>query len=202
MRWVNTLPAALLALPFGLLLAACGPAEPEEALVSGPPQPHESLTRPPQAPEPAELSPQAAARRDEILRHAERGALRSLARLADGQDGFISNFGGQSHFEYWDLLRRTGVDPNRKLRELFEQPPGAREVDGETWFVWPDLAAKDVRDLIPEKLTFVERRRLSELVGEDGIARIRAGEGYPGMRTAISEDGRWVYFVLAQDGEE
>ena len=34
------------------------------------------------------------------------------------------------------------------------------------------------------------------------IARIRAGEGYPGMRTAIAEDGTWIYFVLGQDGEE
>ncbi|MFN4023359.1 MAG: hypothetical protein ACK4MQ_00885 [Hyphomonas sp.] len=156
----------------------------------------------PQAPEPAELTEAATALKAEILRHAERGALRSLARLADQNEGFISNLGGQSHFEFWDLLRRTGVDPNRKLRELFEEPPGRREVDGEVWFVWPDLAAKDTRALIPEKLTFVERRRLRELIGEDGIARIRAGEGYPGMRTAITAEGRWVYFVLGQDGEE
>lgn len=190
-----------LALLLGML-AACSQAEPANAPVVRPPAPPESLTRPPQAPEPVALTEEAEVMKAAILREAERGALRSLARLADQQDGFISNIGGQSHFEFWDLLRRTGVDPNRKIRDLFEGPPGQREIDGETWFVWPDIAAKDVKDLIPEKLTFVERRRLRELIGEDGIERIRAGEGYPGMRTAISADGRWVYFVLGQDGEE
>jgi len=196
MRCVSLLLAA-----GALVLAACTPAEPA-AIPSGPVVPPESLTRPPLAPEPAELTPEAMAMRRDILTHAERGALRSLARLADQQPGFISNFGGQDHFQFWDLLRRTGVDPNRKLRELFEEPPGQREVDGETWFIWPDLAAKDARDLIAEKLTFVERRRLEELIGADGMARIRAGEGYPGMRTAITAEGRWVYFVLGQDGED
>lgn len=184
------------------VLAACSQAEPANVPPAGPPTPPESLTRPPQPPEPVELTEDAEKMKAAILREAERGALRSLGRLASQQEGFISNIGGQDHYEFWDLLRRTGVDPNRKIRELFEGPPGKREIDGEIWFVWPDIAAKDARDLIPEKLTFVERRRLRELVGEDGIARIRAGEGYPGMRTAISADGRWVYFVLGQDGEE
>jgi len=196
MRCASALLAACV-----LFLGACAPAEPVAA-PPGPVAPPETLTRPPQAPEPAELSDEAAALRADILRHAERGALRSLARLADQQEGFVSNLGGQDHFQFWDLLRRTGVDPNRLLRELFAEPPGARTVDGETWFIWPDLAARDARDLIPEKLTFVERRRLRELIGEDGIASIRAGEGYPGMRTAITADGRWVYFVLGQEAEE
>ncbi|WP_213270745.1 hypothetical protein [Hyphomonas sp.] len=183
-------------------LAACSQAERGVVPVAGPPAPPQSLTRPPQPPEAVELTEDAEKMKAAILREAERGALRSLGRLASQQEGFISNIGGQDHYEFWDLLRRTGVDPNRKIRDLFEGPPGKREIDGETWFVWPDIAAKDARDLIPEKLTFLERRRLRELVGEDGIARIRAGEGYPGMRTAISADGRWVYFVLGQDGEE
>lgn len=197
MRCVSFTLAALTA----LLLTACAPEEPA-AKPAAPPLPSESLTRPPQAPEPVTLTANAEAMKAAILREAERGALRSLARLADQQEGFISNAGGRDHFEFWDLLRRTGVDPNRKIRDLFEGPPGKREIDGEVWFVWPDLAAKDARDLIPEKLTFVERRRLRELIGEDGIDRIRAGEGYPGMRTAISAEGRWVYYVLGQDGEE
>ena len=196
MRSASTLLAG-----FALLLAACAPDAPETA-PAGPVAPQETLTRAPQAAEPIELSDEAQTLRGEILRHAERGALRSLGRLADAQEGFVSNLGGQNHYDYWDLLRRTGVDPNRLLRELFAEPPGAREVDGETWFIWPDLAARDARDLIPEKLTFVERRRLRELIGEDGIAGIRAGEGYPGMRTAITADGRWVYFVLGDEEEE
>ena len=46
--------------------------------------------------------------------------------------------------------------------------------------------------------------RLRELVGEPGLARIRGGEAYPGVRTAIAEDGDWLYFVheTQQDTEE
>jgi hypothetical protein len=137
----------------------------------------------------------------EILAHARSGALRRLARLAGQQPGFTSNLGGQDHYQFWDLLRRTGVDPTRKLQELFAEPPGERLVNGDTWYVWPDLAARDGRDLVPAKLTFQERRRLQELVGEEGIRKLLAGEGYPGMRTAISADGHWVYFVLGQEEE-
>ena len=124
------------------------------------------------------------------------------AAIAARNPDFKSNLGGQDHERFWDLLRRTGVDPNRKLRDLLDQPAGLREIDGERWYVWPDLAAKDPADLIPEKLTFQDRKRLEDLIGDEGIGRIRAGEGYPGMRTAISEEGVWIYFVLGQDGED
>ncbi len=115
---------------------------------------------------------------------------------------FVSNTGDQEHLQFWDLLRRTGVDPNRRLQDLFDLPPGERTVDGIVWYVWPDLAARDAADLVPERLTFEERRRLEDLIGEGGVAKIRDGQGYPGMRTAIAEDGTWIYFVLGQDGED
>lgn len=140
--------------------------------------------------------------RDEILKHAQRGSLSGLSRLAAQNPGFVSNFGGEPDRQYWDLMRRIGIDPNLKLRALLDLPVGMRDVDGVTWYVWPDLAAENPEDLIPEKLSFRDRKRLRDLVGDDGIAEIRAGKGYPGMRTAITEDGQWVYFVLGQDGEE
>ncbi len=193
---------ASFAAALGLLaLVACSQAEPE-VVVPMPPVQDDRFTESPEAPAPVEINKAAKGTRDELLQHATRGSLRGLAEVADRNPEFKSNLGGQDHSRFWDLLRRTGVDPNRKLRELFEQPAGLREIDGERWYVWPDLAAKDAADLIPEKLDFQERRRLEELIGEDGIARIRAGEGYPGIRTAISEDGTWIYFVLGQDGEE
>ena len=193
--------ASLTSVIAAALLAACSQAEPE-VVVRLPPAPDERFTEPPAPPAPVEISRAAVRKKEELLLHAARGSLRGLAETASENPDFKSNVGGQDHLQFWDLLRRTGVDPNRKLRDLFEQPAGLREIDGERWYVWPDLAAKDPSDLIPEKLSFQDRRRLEELIGADGIARIRAGEGYPGMRTAIAEDGTWIYFVLGQDGEE
>lgn len=194
MRWSSRL-AASLGLGLVLGLAACSPAAEE------PVYPSESLTQTPQAPEPVVIPDAVAATRDEVLKYAQRGSLSGLSRVASANDGFVSNFGGEPHRDYWELMRRIGIDPNRKLRALMDLPVGVREVDGVKWYVWPDLAAKNPEDLIPEKLSFRDRKRLRDLVGDDGIAEIRAGKGYPGMRTAITEDGRWVYFVLGQDGE-
>jgi len=184
-----------------MVLAACSQAEPEVVLPL-PPVPDERFTEVPETPAPVEISKAAAKTRDELILEATKGSLRGLGVIASRNPEFKSNVGGQSHDRFWDLLRRTGVDPNRKLRELFEQPAGLREIDGKRWYVWPDLAAMDAAELIPEKLTFQDRRRLEQLIREDGIAKIRAGEGYPGMRTAIADDGTWIYFVLGQDGEE
>ncbi|KCZ53038.1 hypothetical protein HY2_00505 [Hyphomonas pacifica] len=181
-----------------VLLGACSPEK-------GRPQPvlpEDSLTQPPHERQPVVLTEAAAETRDELLSYAQAGSLTRLSRKANEYEDFVSNFGGTPHREFWDLMRRTGVDPNLRLQALFDQPPGMREIDGEIWFVWPDLAARDAGDLIPEKLTFQERRRLMELIGDDGIEKIRMGEGYPGMRTAIAGNGRWIYYVLAQDGED
>lgn len=194
MRWLDALLIA-----GGLaLLPACSPAEGP----TDPVRPDGTLTQAPKPPSPVILTPAAEETRADLLSHARAGSLTRLARVAGRNDNFVSNFGGTPHREFWDLMRRTGLDPNLKLQALFEMDPGIREIDGEIWFVWPYLAARDAEDLIPEKLSFRDRRRLRELIGEDGIERIRNGEGYPGMRTAIAGDGRWVYFVLGQDGEE
>ena len=197
MRWSSRLAASFvpgLVLGLGLALAACSKA-PEE-----PVYPPESLSQTPQPPEPVAIPDAVAATRGEILKYAQKGSLSGLSRFARSNEGFVSNFGGEAHRDYWELMRRIGVDPNLKLRALLDLPVGVREVDGVKWYVWPDLAAKPPEDLIPEKLSFRDRKRLRDLVGDNGIEAIRAGKGYPGMRTAIAEDGRWVYFVLGRDG--
>ena len=180
------------------LVAACSPSVETPEM----PLPDESLTRTPQTPSAVVLTPSAEKTRDDLLSYANAGSLTRMSRMAAENEAFISNLGGTPHRQFWDLMRRTGADPALRLRELFRLQPGIREIDGEVWYVWPYLAARDAADLIPEKLSFQDRRRLRELIGEDGIERIRQGGGYPGMRTAIAGDGRWVYFVLGQDGED
>ena len=129
-------------------------------------------------------------------------SLRQLTRLAGSQSGFVSNFAGASHGDHWDLLRRTGFDPILRLEELLDGPYGVKMVAGETWYVWPELAALEPEALLPERLNFSQRARLEELVGEAGIAQVRDGRGYPGIRTAVAEDGRWLYYVHVISGEE
>lgn len=129
-------------------------------------------------------------------------SLRQLTRLAGSQSGFVSNFAGASHGDHWDLLRRTGFDPILRLEELLDGPYGVKMVAGETWYVWPELAALEPEALLPERLNFSQRARLEELVGEAGIAQVRDGRGYPGIRTAVAEDGRWLYYVHEISGEE
>ena len=133
----------------------------------------------------------------------ERNSLSRLVRLANAEDNFVSNFAGESHRVHWDLLRRTGFDPLMRLEALLDGPYGTRQVGDQTWYIWPDFAARDAEDLLPERLDFADRARLRDLVGETGLDRIRAGETYPGIRTAIADDGRWLYFVheTVQDTE-
>jgi len=128
-------------------------------------------------------------------------SLRNLARQADAEPAFVSNFANQAHRLHWDLLRRTGFDPLAQLARLLEGPYGTRRVGEEIWFIWPDLAALEPDELLPERLDFTNRARLQDLVGEAGISRIRNGQPYPGLRTAIAGDGRWLYYLHQTEDE-
>jgi hypothetical protein len=156
----------------------------------------EELTTPLTEPVEAKIS--------EIRTILERNSLSRLVRLARAEENFVSNFAGESHRVHWDLLRRTGFDPLMRLGALLDGPYGTRQVGDQVWYIWPDFAARDSEDLMPERLDFADRARLRELVGDTGLDRIRAGEAYPGLRTAIADDGRWLYFVheTVQDTEE
>ncbi|MEM1088123.1 MAG: hypothetical protein AAGH90_10360 [Pseudomonadota bacterium] len=132
----------------------------------------------------------------------ERNSLARLARLADAEPAFVSNFANQSHRTHWDLLRRTGFDPIAQLETLLDGPYAIRTVGDETWYIWPDLAAIAPEDLKPERLSFRDRARLRELLGEEAVQRLSETDmGYPGVRTAIAEDGRWLYFVHESEDE-
>ena len=179
------------------IFAACGSAPPVEEART---QPDETLLETPTVPALPALAGPVVQTMAEIAEITERNSLRGFARYADASEGFASNFAGSSHFEHWSLIRRTGVDPLREIESLFKEPHAVKTVGEEVWYIWPDLAAKPSEDLLLERLSFRDRARLETLIGEAGIAKVRAGGAYPGFRTAISADGRWVYF-LHETGE-
>ncbi|MEL7129338.1 MAG: hypothetical protein AAGK23_07305 [Pseudomonadota bacterium] len=186
-------------LAIGLLVACGGPPEPTEPVQT---PPDETLVELPTRREPPALTETADATRSELLALAKAGRLRAFARRADAAPGFVSNFADTGHYQHWLLLRQTGVDPLDKFETLLAEPHAAKDVGGETWFIWPDLAAFAAEDLLPERLGFEDRARLSRLLGEEGVAEIRQGRAYPGFRTAISADGRWVYYLHELGQEE
>ena len=149
-----------------------------------------------------ELTEEAQATVDRLRDIIQTNSLYRLSQFAGSQPGFISNFAGASHRAHWDLLRRTGFDPILRMEDLLDGPYGVRMVGVETWYVWPELAALDASELQPERLSFRQRARLQELVGEAGIAEIRNGSGYPGVRMAIASDGRWLYYVHETESED
>lgn len=143
----------------------------------------------------AALTDAALATQAEILEITESDNLRAFARYATASDGFVSNFIGPNHFNHWSLLRRTGVDPMRQIEALFAEPYGVRAIGDEVWYIWPDFAATSQGTLDPGRLNVRDRARLESLVGERGLAEIARGGAYPGIRTAISANGRWVYYL-------
>ncbi len=192
----------LISLGFGLL-TACGQA-PETETVRLRVEAAPDLLRPPAetAPELPELSEPVSDKIADIRAILDANSLSRLSRLANRETAFISNFSGEAHRAHWDLLRRTGFDPLMQLTTLLDGPYGVKKVGDDLWYVWPDLAALEPDELVPERLSFSDRARLLELVGEQGIERVRDGQGYPGVRTAFSQDGRWLYFVHQTEDEE
>lgn len=175
-----------------LMLSACSRAAPAEN-VPVPEQP--AVTAPASIGEQTAITKDVVDQVAHLLHITANGQLTPLAREAEKTDDFQSNFGGQSHSRHWFLLRRVGVDPVEKLHQILEEPYGVKRVGNENWYIWPDFAALSPNALIPERLSFQDRARLRKMVGDEGIARIRSGEPYPGVRTAISGTGRWVYFI-------
>ena len=189
--------ALFLGLASTLLLAGCGESDGTPRIrimvtaapaVTTPVDVVEEMTTP--------LTEAAEAKISDIRVILDRNSLSRFVRLANAEENFVSNFAGESHRVHWDLLRRTGFDPLMRLGALLDGPYGTRQVGDQTWYIWPDFAARDAEDLMPERLDFADRARLRELVGDVGLDRIRAGESYPGIRPAIADDGRWLYFVL------
>ncbi|MEO1028358.1 MAG: hypothetical protein AAFX02_04800 [Pseudomonadota bacterium] len=142
------------------------------------------------------LSERAVETLTEIQEIVETGSLRRLARYADTHSNFTSNFGTEAHYDYWYLLRRTGAEPLDQLIRIFNEPHGKLTIGDQSWHVWPDFAAIDEDNRNPDRMDINTRARLVALIGESGADQMRKGAAYPGVRTAISDDGRWIYWLF------
>ncbi|MAK61449.1 MAG: hypothetical protein CMK09_10750 [Ponticaulis sp.] len=136
-----------------------------------------------------------AAKRDEILEVMERNSIRRMVNLADDFDGFRSNYGDLRHYDHWYILKRAGIDPIVETQRILAEPYGVKDFGAEKYYIWPSFAARQPSELAFSRLTFAERAKLQELLGEDGMERLQNGEAYPGFRLAIRQDGVWVYLL-------
>jgi hypothetical protein len=142
-----------------------------------------------------ELPEAVAAKRDEILGVLKTNSIRKLVRLAEENSVFRSNYGDLRHYDHWYILKRAGIDPIIETGRILNESYGVKDFGAEKFYIWPGFAARTPEELDFSRLSFSERARILDLVGESGIERLKAGEPYPGFRMAIREDGTWVYLL-------
>ena len=136
-----------------------------------------------------------AAKRDEIIGVLEQDSIRRLVNLAEQYPDFRSNYGEIRHYDHWYILKRAGIDPVIATQKILSEPYGVKDFGAEKYYIWPAFAARAPEELDFSRLSFAERASLQELIGEDGLERLKAGETYPGFRLAIRQDGTWVYLL-------
>ena len=194
---IKTLKQAVLFSALMAMIASCDLSdEIDERRAEATPTPAEEITELPEESSDMEALPEAvAAKRDEILSVLERDSVRQMVYLADDYEDFRSNYGDLSHYEHWYILRRAGIDPVAATQQILNEPYGVKDFGVEIYYIWPAFAARTPEELSNDRLTFSERARLLDLIGEDGIARLAAGESYPGFRLAIRQDGTWGYLL-------
>ncbi|MEM8919994.1 MAG: hypothetical protein AAGB25_01405, partial [Pseudomonadota bacterium] len=111
----------------------------------------------------------------------------------DQTPGFVSNYGGVNHKDFWYLKYRTGDWPTRQLGKVLAYPPGVEETSGGRVFVWPYMALAGPLDVTPDVA-----RDMTELVGDWQAEAVRAGQAYQGYRVGVREDGVWLYFFAGE----
>lgn len=164
-----------------LLLAACDPP-PEPVGVAASEAETSSVNTP---------LPRAVAETVEtLLKLAEEGGYRDMAKLADQTPGFRSNNAGMSHKDYWYLKLRAGDWPMAHMQKVLEQDHAVVEAAGGRVYIWPALA------LVPlDQITPARAREIDALLGPGQADAVRAGTPWPGYVLGIAEDGTWLYFV-------
>lgn len=164
-----------------LVLAACDP--PPETAVDETSQIETAAVSAP-------LPPAVDATVKTLLKLAEEGGYRDMAKLADQTPGFRSNNAGMSHKDYWYLKLRAGDWPMAHMQKVLEQDHAVVEAAEGHVYIWPALA------LVPlDQITPAKAREIDALLGPGQADAVRSGTPWPGYVLGIAEDGTWLYFV-------
>jgi hypothetical protein len=164
-----------------LLSAACDP--PPQAVREGAPKVETPSVN-------AALPPAVDATVKTLVKLAEAGSYRDMAKLADQTPGFRSNNAGMNHKDYWYLKLRAGDWPMAHMQKVLEQDHALVETAEGQVYIWPALALVRLEQITPAKA-----REIDALLGQGQADAVRAGAPWPGYVLGISEDGTWLYFV-------
>jgi hypothetical protein len=139
----------------------------------------------------APLPPAVATTVRTLLKLADEGGYRDMAKLADQTPNFRSNNAGMSHKDYWYLKLRAGDWPMAHMQKVLAQDYAVVEgADGGRIYIWPALAL-----LPPSEITPAKAREIDAILGAGQAASLRKGAPWPGYVLGIAEDGTWLYFV-------
>ena len=129
--------------------------------------------------------------RQEILNAARAEDYEALQAIVDRSPSFNYTFGPAHRggaTGYWQEYQSDTNRPLETLRMLLENSPPVRR---DSFFVWPSWT-----DTPLDSLTATERSEMAAILGEEMADRMTEELGYYiGPRTAIHEDGYWVYYV-------
>jgi len=112
------------------------------------------------------------------------GGLAAIA--AENPEGFSFTFGSAtSAAAYWRRLETQGADePMARLVQILELPVTRNELGA---YAWPSAYT--------ENPTEADWQALAGIYPPEQLELMRGAGSYLGYRTAISADGRWLFFV-------
>lgn len=129
-----------------------------------------------------------ASTRDAIVTAATACDFEALEDLA--VDDFTSSFGGGG-VENLELWEDQGQTPMATLLHLFDMNHAAVPVEGGEIYVWPASATYESWQ---ETVSEEELEELTRIHTEEELDQFASAGGYLGWRTAIDQEGNWLYF--------
>ena len=187
---------------FVVLVAACGDgASPTTTVLPATTSSAASAAVPacsaqgmPAQPEPQDLPEPVAATRTAIVAAAAACDFDGLAAIVTaGVPGlFTYSLGDRGDpAGFWRAQEAAGIRSLEALVATLGLPFGRMSVVGDGDFVWPSAFAYDSWEDVPE----ADRRVLDTLYADDDLVGFADFGAFAGYRTAIAQDGSWVFFV-------